>query len=259
MRQTVSQLSGHAATDRWIVTGGLYLAGILYLIAARGLTALNLPARTGLALAGIAALGVAWFPEPVHGTSGAHQLFTAIGAITLTVWPAVVARQPSVVAAIGRGRCVAAIVVSVVLFIWTAIETRHGTALGLAERLTGLQAFWPPIVAIALYRSRSQQEDGDGHVLAGSRERDTGVEDLVIAEYQGRRIGTATVVADRAAGVEQSARQDQGRGSNAGVNPDGRNRRTSNPAQRDVDAADDPLGRIHPQRANRDRGEGERP
>lgn len=152
MRQTVSQLSGYAATDRWIVTGALYIVGVAYVLAARGMAAASMPARTGLALSGIAALGVASFPEPVHGTNSAHAAFTALGAVTLTAWPVITAAQRNIVAAVGRMRSIAAIVVSIGLFAWTAIETRDGSALGLAERLSGLQACWPLVVALALRR-----------------------------------------------------------------------------------------------------------
>src|ERR1700744_2456522 len=48
IRQTVSVLAGYAGTDRWIVTGALYLEGICYLLAAAGLTAIGRSARIGL-------------------------------------------------------------------------------------------------------------------------------------------------------------------------------------------------------------------
>ncbi|PZS34481.1 MAG: hypothetical protein DLM58_05675 [Pseudonocardiales bacterium] len=69
VRQTVSVLAGHEATDRWIVTGALYLVGVGYLVAAWGLAAVGPPAQLGLAVAGAAAFGVATFPVAADGTS----------------------------------------------------------------------------------------------------------------------------------------------------------------------------------------------
>ena len=154
MRQTVSVLSGDAATDRWIVTGALYAVGVAYVVTALGLRALAPAARTGLVVAGLAAIGLASFPQPVHGTSQAHVVCTALGAVTIAVWPALAARQESVLSAVGARRTVAASLVSVVLFMWMAFETRNGPVLGLAERTSSaLQSCWPLVVALALRRA----------------------------------------------------------------------------------------------------------
>lgn len=161
VRQTVSVLSGHAGTDRWIVTAALYLVGVGYLITAAGLGVLEVTSRVGLVVAGVAAIGVASFPEPVHGSNRAHELFTAVGAVTIAVWPALVTRQERVFAAIGARRTLAAIVISLALFLWTAIETRGGSALGLAERVSSaVQAGFPFVVALALRRTRLAETRG---------------------------------------------------------------------------------------------------
>ena len=153
VRQTVSVLSGYAGIDRWIVTAALYAIGLGYVVTAAGLAALATPARVGLVIAGAAAIGVASFPEPAHGTSHAHALFTVIGAVTITIWPALVARQESALAAVGVRATIMAICVSLALFGWTVVETRNGSALGLAERVSSaLQSSWPFVVAFALRR-----------------------------------------------------------------------------------------------------------
>lgn len=154
VRQTVSVLAGHAATHRWIVTTSLCLMGACYLAGAAGLRLLDPVARVCLVVAGVAALGVAAFPEPAHGSSGRHVVCTVIGAVTIAFWPALVARPGSVaVAAIGRRRSAAAVVASLVLGAWLAIQARDGSALGLAERVSSaLQVTWPAVVALALRR-----------------------------------------------------------------------------------------------------------
>ena len=158
VRQTVSVLSGYAATDRWIVTGALYLVGLGYFLTAYGLTAVRPAARVGLVVAGAAAIGVASLPEPAHGSSMPHAFCTAVGAATIAIWPALVARRdPLALGGVGIRVSVVASVVSVGLFFWTAIEIR-GTALGLAERLSSsLQLCWPFVIALALRRATQAQ------------------------------------------------------------------------------------------------------
>lgn len=156
VRQTVSVLAGYGGTHRWIVTGALYVVGLGYFATAAGLRAVGMLARIGLALSGAAAIAVASFPQPAHGSSTAHVVTTGIGAIALATWPVLVAR-PGTPARMALGGYVASIAagVSVGLLVWMAIETRDGLALGLAERLSSsLQTCWPFVVALALYRRR---------------------------------------------------------------------------------------------------------
>ena len=163
MRQTVSVLSGHAGTQRWIVTTALYAIGLAYLVTAAGMHDLAAAARRGLLLAGAAAIGVATFPVPVHGTSRPHAVCVVVGAVAIAVWPALAARQEPVRAAVGPRLTAAAIVVSTGLFLWTAAETRHGPLLGLAERVSSaLQVAWPFVVALMLRRAeRGLSRAGD--------------------------------------------------------------------------------------------------
>jgi hypothetical membrane protein len=161
IRQTVSVLSGHAASHRWIMTAALYLLGVGYLITAGLLTALSAPSRVGLVITGATAIGVASFPQPHHGTSQAHAVCTGVGAIALAIWPALVAREPAVRGALGAPVLAASIVVSFSLFAWTAVETRDGTALGLAERASSVaQVCWPLVVAVALRRAWPRELSG---------------------------------------------------------------------------------------------------
>jgi len=166
MRQTVSVLSGYAGSQRWIVTTTLYAVGLAYIVTAAGMHELAAAARNGLLVAGVAAIGVATFPVPVHGTSRPHAAFVVIGAVAITVWPALAARQESVRAAVGRRLTTTAIVLSTALFLWTALETRDGNLLGLAERVSsGLQATWPAVVALMVRRAQ-RREDGIGRSVA---------------------------------------------------------------------------------------------
>jgi hypothetical protein len=158
LRQTVSVMSGHAGTDRWIVTGALYIIGVAYFLTAYGLTAVGTAARVALIVAGVAAIGVASQPQPAQGSSTSHVVCTGIGAIAIAIWPMLDSRRDSpALGAVGLRTSIVASVVSVVLFCWTAIEI-HGNALGLAERVSSsLQVCWPFVIAFALRRATQGQ------------------------------------------------------------------------------------------------------
>jgi hypothetical protein len=67
MRETISVMAGQAGTDRWIMTGGIFLVAGCYLVTAAGLTAVRAPARALLIVAGLAGIGIAASPEPASG------------------------------------------------------------------------------------------------------------------------------------------------------------------------------------------------
>jgi hypothetical membrane protein len=162
IRQTMSVLAGYAATDRWIMTGAVFLAGGCHLITASGLTAVSPSARILLVIAGVSAIGIAASPEPVHGSTPQHLAWTALGAATIAIWPAFVARRtaprPLVLSAYSS---VAVTVIFVALLGWVLIQTRDGTALGLAERITTtVQTSWPLVVALAMKDSGTDSQAG---------------------------------------------------------------------------------------------------
>ena len=152
VRKTISVLAGHAGTDRWIMTGALFLVGGCQLLTAVGLTGVGLPARLLLAVAGLSSLGIAVSPEPARGSTPQHVAWTALGAVAIAVWPAFVARRapPRPLILSGYG-CAVVTVVFIALLGWLVIETQGGRDLGLAERLfLSIETCWPFVVAIAL-------------------------------------------------------------------------------------------------------------
>jgi hypothetical membrane protein len=152
IRKTISVMAGHAGTDRWIMTGALFLVGGCQLMTAAGLTGVRAPARILLALAGLSSIGIAASPEPARGSTPQHLAWTSLGAVVIAVWPAFVARRapprPLILSSYGRAVVTA---VFMALLGWLVIETQGGSALGLAERLTvSTWTCWPFIVAVAL-------------------------------------------------------------------------------------------------------------
>ena len=155
IRETVSVLAGHAGTDRWIMTGALFLVGGCQLVTAAGLAGVGVPARVVLAVAGLCSIGIAVSPEPARGSTSQHLAWTSLGAVALAVWPAFVARRapprPLILSSYGRAVVTA---VFAALLGWLVIETQGGSDLGLAERVfLSTETCWPFIVAIALWQT----------------------------------------------------------------------------------------------------------
>jgi hypothetical protein len=156
VRKTISAMAGQAGTDRWIMTGGIVLVAGCYLVTAAGLTGIRAPARALLILAGLAGIGIAASPEPATGATPRHLAWTALGAVTTAIWPAFAAPRttprPLILSVCGSAAVTA---VFTALLGWVFIETRDGSVLGLAERLTSsIQTCWPFIIALTLRRAR---------------------------------------------------------------------------------------------------------
>src|SRR6266478_3296623 len=170
-------MAGQAGTDRWVMTGGIVLTGGCYLVTAAGLTGARAAARALLIVAGMAGIGVAASPEPARGATPRHLAWTVLGAVTIAVWPAFAARRaaprPLILSVYGSAAVTA---VFVALLGWLFTETRDGSVLGLAERLTSsIQTCWPFIIAVALHRTRRPRPGpatgGSGGVKDGATAR----------------------------------------------------------------------------------------
>jgi len=162
VRSTISAMAGQAGTDRWVMTGGIFLTGGCYLVTAVGLTGVRTPARALLAVAGLAGLGIAASPEPARGATPRHLAWTVLGAVTIAVWPAFAARRaasrPPILSVYGSAAVTA---VFVALLGWLLAETRDGSVLGLAERLTtSIETCWPFIIAVAVRRRPGRTSAG---------------------------------------------------------------------------------------------------
>ena len=180
VRKTVSVLAGHAGTDRWIMTGALFLVGGCQLVTAAGLVGVRVSARILLAVAGLSSIGIAASPEPARGSTPQHLAWTSLGAVAIAVWPALVARRapprPLILSSYG---CAVVTAVFIVLLGWLVIETQGGSDLGLAERLfLSTETCWPFIVAITLRQTamaprRTRAELRTSWCLAGKEHSDS--------------------------------------------------------------------------------------
>jgi hypothetical membrane protein len=149
IQDTISALAAHGASDRWIMTAALAVLGVCHLVTASGLTESKPTGRALLGLGGAATVLVALRPQPDAG----HVPAAVVGFVALALWPAA-----SLVP--GRRSAFVATVALSALLGWLVIELRHGTLLGLSERiLAGAEALWPLTVAVALIRARQRATD----------------------------------------------------------------------------------------------------
>jgi Protein of unknown function (DUF998) len=173
IRETVSVMSGYAGTDRWIMTGALFLVGGCQLLTAAGLAGVRMRARIVLAVAGLSGIGIALSPEPVRGSTPQHLAWTSLGAVAIAVWPAFVARRGSPRPLIlGSYSCAVVTAVFLVLLGWLVIETQGGADLGLAERLSvSTETCWPFVVAVILRQTTRPRTDPGHPIIAAVRSR----------------------------------------------------------------------------------------
>jgi len=117
-----------------------------------------------------------------------------LGAATIAVWPAFAARRacprPLILSACGSAAVTA---VFAALLGWLLAETRDGSVLGLAERLTtSIQTCWPFIIAVALRRTGRPRPGlaigGSSGAKDGARNRN-GYRDRAVDQYWHLRRG----------------------------------------------------------------------
>jgi hypothetical membrane protein len=133
MRDTISALAAHGATDRWIMTTALAVVGVCYMVTASGLTDCGALARSLLGLGGAATIAVSLLPQPNAG----HVPAASVGFVLLAIWPTFSVAAP-------RRVGITITVVLLALLAWLVVElTGHGQ-LGLSERvLAGAEALCP--------------------------------------------------------------------------------------------------------------------
>jgi len=146
LRDTISALAAHGATDRWIMTIGLAMLGACHLVTAAGLPDAGRVSRALLAVGGAATIGVAALPQPSSG----HVPAATLGFIALALWPAA-SHLPWRRSARGTA------VLLVALLAWLASELQGGNLLGLSERIVaGAQALCPLALALAVLTSQDR-------------------------------------------------------------------------------------------------------
>lgn len=149
VRDTISALAERGATDRWIMTTGLAIVGVCYILTAIGITDSPPVGRWLLALGGAATIVVSALPQPTPG----HVPAAGIAFVALAIWPAV-SLLPSRPIAFG----VTALLV--LLLVWFGLQL-SGNWLGLTERFLAVaEALWPLALAVTLFVRRRATDLG---------------------------------------------------------------------------------------------------
>ena len=149
---TVSALAAVGAADRWVMTLTFTLVGICYIVTGIALRPAGPAGRLILAAGAAAGMLVTMNPQPAHGGSPSHALWTSVGLAALTVWPAGAWRRgPEVPWGLRPGVCAGVVVVLALLVAWFGLEVVTGAGHGgLAERVLGVaQAIWPLTVVLS--------------------------------------------------------------------------------------------------------------
>jgi hypothetical membrane protein len=158
IQRSISALGAVGMPYRWVIAVTLLGVGVCH--AATGI-ALRPAAEAGRALliiGGISSILIAVNPQPSGGGSLAHEAFSLVGVVVMTIWPLAAVRRESG-APFGL-RPVAAVVMTgftLALLVWFTIELFHGPELGLAERtVTADQSLWPLLVVLSARWARQR-------------------------------------------------------------------------------------------------------
>jgi hypothetical membrane protein len=161
VRDTISELAGHGATDWWIMTSALAGVGFCYVLAALGLQPAGRAGRALLAGCGAAVLLIAVFRQPLRGYSLPHELAVIAAALTVCTWPLFASHRQHPALLLTRTPSIAAAGVSLALVAWYALES-HGPLLGLAERVAAVApALWLLVVVVTVRRTLTQSPTRD--------------------------------------------------------------------------------------------------
>ncbi len=152
VRQTISDLAAVAAPTHWLMTSALVVTGLAYIVTAVGLRPADGAGRGLLALGGVALLLTAWIPNDTEGRNEVgHMIAAYLAFLTLTVWPAVIARNRPDAPLVLRRRFgqLVAIGLGVLVLLTFADIVIGGATLGLRERvLAGAQSVVPLVVVL---------------------------------------------------------------------------------------------------------------
>jgi hypothetical membrane protein len=156
LRDTISELAGHGATDSWVMTSALAGLGFCYLLAALGLQPAGRGGRVLLAGGGVAVLLIAVFRQPRSGYSLPHELAVIAAALTCCTWPVFASHRRHRALLLTRIPSIAAAGVLLGLAAWYALES-NGALLGLAERCAAVApSLWLLAVAVTTRRTLTQ-------------------------------------------------------------------------------------------------------
>lgn len=158
VQRSISALGAVGMPYRWIVAAALLGVGVCHVITGIALRSAADAGRALLVVGGISGVLIAVNPQPRHGGSLAHEVFSLVGVVVMTIWPIAATRRDRG-APFGLRPAVAATATAVTLgmLLWFTIELFHGPELGLAERtVTADQSIWPLLVVMSVLAARQR-------------------------------------------------------------------------------------------------------
>lgn len=158
VQRSISALGAVGMPYRWVIALVLLGVGACHATTAIALRPAAEAGRGLLVIGGIASILIAVNPQPSGGGSLAHEAFSLVGVVVMTIWPvAAVRHEPGVPFGLRPVAAVAITGVTLALLVWFSIELFHGPELGLAERtVTADQSIWPLVVVLSVLVARQR-------------------------------------------------------------------------------------------------------
>ncbi|MGH3303004.1 MAG: DUF998 domain-containing protein [Streptosporangiaceae bacterium] len=158
VERSISALGAVGMPYRWVIALTLLGVGVCHATTGIALRPAAEPGRALLVIGGIASILIAVNPEPRFGGSLAHEAFSVVGVVVMTIWPvAAIRREPGAPFGLRPAAAVAMTGVTLAVVAWFTIELFHGPELGLAERtVTADQSMWPLLVVLSVLVARQR-------------------------------------------------------------------------------------------------------
>jgi hypothetical membrane protein len=151
--RSISALAAQGMPYRWLITSALLGVGICNFVTGLALRPAAETGRILLLLGGVCSMLIAAYPQHSHSGSPAHEAFSVVGVVLMTLWPvAAIRREPDAPYCLRPRVTYCAVLVNLGLLAWFTVELFNGPLLGLAERLVTVdQATWPLAVVLSVY------------------------------------------------------------------------------------------------------------
>jgi hypothetical membrane protein len=158
VRRSISALGAVGMPYRWVIALALLGVGICHATTGLALRPAADSGRALLIIGGISSILIAVNPQPRSGGSLAHEAFSLVGVVVMTLWPvAAMRREPGAPFGLQPRAVYAATGVTLAVLAWFTVELFNGPDLGLAERtVTADQSIWPLLVVLSAVVARQR-------------------------------------------------------------------------------------------------------
>jgi hypothetical membrane protein len=159
--RSISTLAAQGMPYRWVVTMAILGVGACDIITGLALRPAADGGRLLLIFGGLCGMLIAANPQHRHSGSPAHEAFSLIAVVILTLWPVTaIRRAPDAPVALRPRVAYAAAGLNLALLLWFTAELFGGPQLGLAERaVTADQALWPFVVVLTVVAARPRASE----------------------------------------------------------------------------------------------------